>query len=323
MPRWMILAGCLALIVAAISAIGPIQAQAPDATTAAATAGVSGIATAQVGPLPAAPPIGVLPPMTPVYPNDGRRVLRLTQRDSGAVFSVPVGTLIYLFIPRMPRTRLAYNPAILQELFESPLPMQSGGASPDLTATPAPEDSGTLEPHPSGPQIAPIGAGWRLIAIAPGTTSLTLESVPCPPGALCPMYAILAFRVTIVVEGSVYPYPTVVPPIPPYSYGNPDVYIGTAYLDRTVVVQPGQVVAVDLPFLAPDEPITLDFDSTVLSPLPGQYLQRPQPGGWLFRMIAPGKTLFTVQSTRCLDGSSLCTPSLLFRVTIISSAAGM
>src|SRR5437868_6161698 len=123
MPRWMILAGCLALIVAAISAIGPNQAQATDAATFTPIAPVVGIATAHVGPLPAAPPIGALPPITPVYPNDGRHVLRLTARDSGGVFSVPVGTLIDLFIPRMPRTRLVYNPAILQELFEPPLPM--------------------------------------------------------------------------------------------------------------------------------------------------------------------------------------------------------
>ena len=38
--------------------------------------------------------------------------------------------------------------------------------------------------------------------------------------------------------------------------------------------------------------------------------------------VAPGKSQITVQSTRCLDGSSLCTPSLLFRVTITSSATG-
>src|SRR5258708_6439133 len=200
MPRWMILAGCLALIVAAISAIGPNQVQATDAPTATAIAPVSGVATAQVGPLPAAPPIGVLPPLTPVYPNDGgRHVLRLTPRDSGGVFSIPVGTLIYLFIPRMPRTRLDYNPAILQELFEPPLPMQSGGASPNLTATPALEDSSTLEPHPAGPQLAPIAVPWRLIAIAPRTTSLTLGSLPCPPGSMCPKHAIPAFRFTILV----------------------------------------------------------------------------------------------------------------------------
>jgi len=332
MPRWMILAGCLALIVVAISAIGPIEAQSTQAVTAASTLAATAqmgdvvVATAQIGPLPAAPP------MTPFYPGDGRRVLRLTPRDSGGVFSIPVGTLIYVLVPRMPLTRLDYDPTILQELFEPPLPPlpeQSGGAAPNLTATPIPDDS-TPEPNPSGPagpqiapRIAPIAASWRLISIAPGTTPLTLQSIPCPPGQICPMTPILAFHVTIIVEGFVYPYPTTIPPIPPYLYRNPDVYIGTAYLDRTVVVQPGQVLALDLPFLASGEPITLDFDSSVLSPLPGQDLQHPQPGGWLFRMIAPGTTRITVQSTRCLDGSSQCTPSLLFRVTITSNAGSV
>src|SRR5258708_3297093 len=184
MPRWMILAGGLALIVVTISAIGPIQAQTPGVVTLAATAQI-GVATAQVGPLPAAPP------MTPIYPGDGRRVLRLTPRDSGGVFNIPVGTLIYVLVPRIPLTRLDYDPTILQELFAPPLPMQSGGAPPNLTATPVLEDN-TPEPNPSGPQIAPIAASWRLISIAPGTTPLTLQSIPCPPGRICPMTPILA-----------------------------------------------------------------------------------------------------------------------------------
>lgn len=327
MPRWMILAGSVVLIIATISAIGPIRAQSLETTLTQAIVGTSqavGVATAQIGPMTPAPPIGIVPPVTPIYPGEGRQVLRLTPRDSGGIFSVPVGTLIEVYVPRFPRTSLDYDPSILQEIFARPVPLPYDGGLPNANATPMTTE-GTPVPNSAGPQLAPIAIPWRLLAIAPGTTPLVLRSLPCPPGQLCPMIAVIDFHVTIIVEGFVYPYPTPMPPlppVPPYSYSNPDVYIGTAYLDQTVIVQPGQVIAVELPFLAPGELITLNYDSNVLSPLPGQDFQHPQPGGWLFRMNAPGKTLFTVQTTRCMDGSNECTPSFLFRVTITSDVGG-
>ena len=75
------------------------------------------------------------------------------------------------------------------------------------------------------------------------------------------------FEVTIIVQD--YRYPPPPQPIPPYS-GRTDVYIGTAYLDQEVSVQPGQIVTLELPSLVAQQNVRLRFDYNILQPLPGQ-----------------------------------------------------
>ncbi len=236
----------------------------------------------------------------PGITSPARAALVLTLQDTGRTFTIPVNTLIFLQIPRAPFFRLIYDPSILQEIEVQPLPMQPvqpDGVSPTEV-----------------PQILPA-AGWRLIAIRAGVTSLSLEQQPCrmPP---CPMMPIFNFRVTIVVDGSIGP----LPPQPPVVRS--DIYIGTAYLNQTIVAQVGQVVTLELPFLSPGRQVHLQFNPGVLRPLPGQDLNYPQPGGWHFVVAGPGTTPLIVQGDACIDGSLDCQPTVLFQVTITTSAPG-
>ena len=328
MPRWIISAGAvgcvlLLLIVAGTGTTNAMQGQTPQ------------VITAQVGtvqPIGSGGTTGDVPPdYRPPYG------LILTLRDDGRSFTVPVNSRIYLRIPRLPYTHLDYDPSILQEIGIYPVPYGApqgapgaqGGASQPATPMVAPGQVATGGPFPVTPMpLPPLGAppaimpvfGWQLIAVAPGTTRLALAATPCPVGVICPKMAIYRFAVRITVQGVIDVPPPVEPPSYPSTYA--DVYIGTAYLDQTIPVQVGQVVALDLPFLASSEPVTLSFDSAVLQPLPGQDLNHPQPGGWRFRVTGTGTTTILVQGKRCLDGSADCTPSLLFRVTVTTTPNG-
>src|SRR5260221_421350 len=183
-----------------------------------------------------------------------------------------------------------------------------------VTVMPLPGDA---YPNPS----APYPFGSLLRAVSPGTTALSLAQVPCT-NRPCPEMPIYNFSVIITVTGRIIPpppYPTPYPPSYPPVGMRADVYIGTAYLMQTVHVQPGQIVELDLPFLAPQEPVTLSYNPQVLQPLDGQNLATPQ-GGWFFRVIGTGSSDIVVKDNRCLDGSSDCTPSPLFSVTLQSGS---
>jgi hypothetical protein len=139
-------------------------------------------------------------------------------QDHGRTFRMRPGTLILLMVPRLPYARLSFDPTILRLLPDEPRPLN------DLTA------------------------GWRLVALRPGTTQLTVRTdFPCDrygPDP-CPKMPEISFFVTIVVLGS----PTPPTPIPPQPLPRSDIYIGTAYLEQTVRVRPGQILTLDLPFL--------------------------------------------------------------------------
>src|SRR5260221_6920422 len=96
-------------------------------------------------------------------------------------------------------------------------------------------DDPSMNPTNASPSVR---GGWYLTAIGPGVTPLTAVTAPCnkPP---CPEMPSISFSVTIVVRGGVNPPP-----------GASEVYIGTAYLDKTVPVQIGQIVRLDLPYLS-------------------------------------------------------------------------
>jgi hypothetical protein len=218
----------------------------------------------------------------------GLRALVLTLRDTGRTFTVPVNTLIILQIPRTPFSRLSYNPAILQliDIMPMPEPLPGGGVQPEIYPAP----------------------GWRLIAIHPGVSSLSLGPEPCraPP---CPKMPAFDFHVTIIVRGvvSVTPFP----PRPPIVRS--DIYVGTVHLNQTIAVQVGQTVTLELPFLSPGRAVQVQFNTAVLRPLPGQNLNYAQPGGWRFVVAQAGTTSLMV-----LDDSSV-----LFRVTLTTSSTGV
>ena len=309
----------------------------------ALTAQAGGVATAQaVSPLE----ITAMPGIPPSDVEPGYYLV-LTPQDSGRDFVVPVNALILVRVPISPFTTLLYNPAILQPVpvpymrpLPAPMPMPAPGVEGtgqpipasgsgvgvpmqataetgystggvQVTVMPLPSDT---YPNPS----APYPFGSLLRAVNPGTTALSLTQVPCTTRP-CPEMPIYNFSVIITVTGRIIPPPPYQTPYPPVGM-RADVYIGTAYLMQTVQVQPGQIVELDLPFLAPQEPVTLSYNPQVLQPLDGQNLATPQ-GGWFFRVIGTGTSDLVVKDNRCLDGSSDCTPSLLFSVTLQSGSA--
>jgi hypothetical protein len=279
------------LLVIVLGASTPSAAQSPASATVVAGTPIQGA-----------------PLVQPTRVTDARPLptLILTLRDNGRTFTIPVGTLIVLQIPRAPFSRLVYDPAILRLLPYGPLPSVPGdGVQPQNRSTPEPSTS-----------IYPIGP-WRLIAIGAGVSPLALapEPYPCltPP---CPMsIPSFNFRVTIVVTGTVYPpYPP--PVVTPYR----DVkYIGTAYLNQTVAVQVGQMVILDLPFLTSRQPVQLVFDSKMLQLLPGQSLNYLPPGGWHFVVAQPGTSPLIVQGKTCIDGNTDCSRAVLFQVTLTTA----
>jgi hypothetical protein len=292
MTRWiafLLIAG--SLLVITLGASTPSTAQSPVIATAAAGTPVLGARV--VGP-------------TRTTDERSLPTLILTLRDNGRTFTIPVGAQILLQIPRMPASRLVYDPAILRLLPYGPLPPVPGGGV-------QPQDQSTPEPSSS---IYPIG--WRLVAIGPGTSPLALapEPYPCltPP---CPMgVPSINFRVTIIVSGAVYPpYPP--PVVTPYRSGK---YIGTANLRQTVAVQVGQVVILDLPFLTSQQPVQLLFDSGMLQLLPGQSVNYLPPGGWHFVVAQPGTSSLIVQGKTCLDGGVDCGTVVLFQVTLTTAS---
>jgi hypothetical protein len=263
--------------------------------------GAGSPSAAQSGPT-AQPPISVTaiagtpvqagPPCSPGLQPPSELILTL--RDSGKTFTIFVGTLIVLQIPRLPFSRLIYDPAILNLLppCEDLRPL----------STPEPPDF----PYPE--------SGWRLIAVGRGTTALAVESEPCrlPP---CPMLPSFNFHVTIVVGGP--PYPTHPPPVvTPY---RSEKYIGTAYLNQTVAVRVGQVVILDLPFLTSQRPVQLSFDSAILQPLPGQRMNYLPPQGWHFLVVQPGTSTLIVRENPCPGGETNCSSGMLFQVTITAA----
>lgn len=254
-----------------------------------------------------------------VYPPS---ILTLTLADSGRSFTIPLNSLIVLHIPQMPYAYLSYNPSILQPYPGWPIPL------PEPYPYPMPNDSSNPDSQPgSGLDIYPYPP-WQLIAVGSGVTHLSLEYTACYD-RVCPQSPTYHFSVTITVRGYYPPpYPTPIPPYPPYPtewppyIGSVDVYIGTAYLDQTVNVRVGQTVRIDLPFIASHEALQIVYNSNVIQPLPGQQLDRPQRGGWLFRVVGSGSTTVAVNRTGCAyssDGSGKCDSSLLFRVTLKSN----
>ena len=102
-------------------------------------------------------------------------LLVLTFRDDGSTFTVPVRGQILLRIPRRPNTRLQFDPAILRLIGGEPGPLEpqpqpDEGDGSDLKATPR----SSIYPH----------GGWLLLAIRPGTSPLTLETLPCTKSTL-------------------------------------------------------------------------------------------------------------------------------------------
>jgi hypothetical protein len=286
MARWMIfvLVGTCLVLSPGLSSSTLAQ------TTSAAPAGQVTVVQVTAVAVAALPAIQ----QTPAASGQYRSTLVLTLEDNGRTFTVPVGALILLHIPRAPFYRLVYDPTILQLIDVQPLPDQ-----------PAPNDGGGQSfPAP----------GWRLVAIRPGITSLSVEQQPCrvPP---CPMIPVFNFRVTIVVSGI-----SDVTPVPPLVHS--DIYIGTAYLNQTVVARVGQVITLELPFLSPGRPVRLQFNSAVLRPLPGQNLNYPQPGGWHFVVAQPGTTSLVVYGDACIDGGFDCQPAVLFQVIVTTEPPG-
>jgi hypothetical protein len=250
--------------------------------------------------------VGVAQPGSPPSGSQIQQpVLVLTWRDDGGVFTVPVNGLIILRVPAYPFSHLSFDPAILRLLpLRPPVPPDD---FPRLELTPEPP-SDAIYPQP----------GWRLIAIRPGTTPLSVVPEPCrrPP---CPMMPVIHFSVTIIVQRDIYPP---LPPPPPPLPVRTDVYIGTAYLNQTVSVRPGQVVTLDLPYLVVGQRVRVQFDSAILQPFPGENTNVVQPGGWHFRVVGTGTTALTVQGEGCTDGSQDCSPPILFQVTLAASTSG-
>jgi hypothetical protein len=231
-------------------------------------------------------------------------LLVLTLRDDGRTFTVPIRGQILLRIPHLPNTRLRFDPAILR-LIRSPEPFEP---------QPRPNEGGGDLKGTQRPSIYP-NSGWLLLAIRPGVTLLTLEPLPClyPP---CPMMPEYSFSVTIVVRGTVHPSPPP-PPAPPNSAD--EKYIGSAFLEQTVLVKVGQIVRLDLPFLPSQQRVRLQFDPAVLRPLPNQSLTYPPSTGWRFSVIGAGTSSLVVHSDMCPDQQgegTACPTGILFRVTI-------
>jgi hypothetical protein len=246
-------------------------------------------------------PNGIVPPARP--PSDlavQRPALVLGWQDNGSVFTVPVSGLIFVQLPVYPFSHLSFDPRILRLFPIRPLPVQ-----PDMQ--PEPE----LTPDPPSDRVYPQ-PGWRLIAIRPGTTPLSVVPEPCRRTP-CPMLPVINFRVTIVVVGEIYQPP---PPPPPPLPVHTDVYIGTAYLNQTVSIQAGQVVTLDLPYLAAGRRVQVQFDPAILQAFPGENTNVAQPGGWHFRVVGTGTMLLTVRGDGCTDTSADCPPALLFQVTL-------
>jgi hypothetical protein len=253
----------------------------------------------------------------PPYPY----TLILTLQDTGRAFTVPINSVILLSIPQTSFYEISYSPSILRLLnydypvpYPMPMPVDPPVMPqlPEITAVP-----------PIQPDIAPY-YGWRLMAIGYGTTNLSLHERLCFD-APCPKHPVYGFSVTITVQ-DIYnpPPPPPIPPIPPVppSYGPTDVYIGTAYLNQTVKVSIGQIIALDLPFISPSERVTVVTNSNILRALLGTDLTRIQSGGWRFRVAQAGTTTITVLKgplgAECASTSSgSCAP--LFQVTITAS----
>lgn len=252
--------------------------------------------------------VGVAEPDSPPSGLEVQQpALILTWQDDGGTFTIPVSGLIILQVPTYPFSHLSFDPTILRLLPVRPRPVEPDN-SPEPELTPEPPAS-TVYPQP----------GWRLIAIRPGTTLLSVVPEPCrrPP---CPMIPVIHFSVTIIVRGDIYPPPP--PPPPPPLPVPADVYIGTAYLNQMVSVRPGQVVTLDLPFLALGQRVRVQFDPSILQLFPGENTNAAQPGGWHFRVVGTGTTTLTVQGEGCTDGSQDCPPSILFQVTLTTGTSG-
>jgi hypothetical protein len=252
--------------------------------------------------------VGVTQPGSPPSGSEvWRSALVLTWRDDGGVFTVPVNGLIILQVPAYPFSHLSFDPTILRLLPVRPLPVQpEDSPQPELTPEP-PSDA--IYPQP----------GWRLIAIRPGTTPLSVVPEPCrrPP---CPMMPVVHFSVTIIVRGDLYPPPPP-PPLPPPPVRT-DVYIGTAYLNQTVSIRPGQVVTLDLPYLVVGQRVRVQFNPAILQPFPGENINVAQPGGWHFRVVGTGTTALTVRGEGCMDANQDCLPPVLFQVTLTTGTSG-
>ena len=125
------------------------------------------------------------------------------------------------------------------------------------------------------------------------------------------------FSVTIAVRPTVYPSPTL-PPLPPPISAD-EKYIGTAFLEQTVVAKIGQIVRLDLPFLPPQHRVWLQFDPAVLQLLPNQSMSYQPLNGWRFSVKGAGTSPLVVQSDQCPDQQNegiACPRGALFRVTI-------
>ncbi len=216
-------------------------------------------------------------PVSDLFPPN---TILIRIQDNGRTFTIRPGTLILLMVPRLPGARLAFDPTILRLLPDEPRPMY------DLTS------------------------GWRLAALRPGTTQLAVRSeFPCDrfgPDP-CPKMPEISFFVTIVVIGS----PTPPPPIPPLPLPRSDIYIGTAYLEQTVHVRPGQILTLDLPFLVAGQSIRLEYEPTILRNYGSASIV--PPGGWQFAALRPGETAIAIRDT--LEGK------LYFRVWIVVEGA--
>jgi hypothetical protein len=199
-------------------------------------------------------------------------VLILTMNDSGRTFIVETGTLINIQTPYSPYAHVYYDPMILQHQV-------------------------IVEPHYSYPIY-----GWAFLAIRPGTSPISITfDMPCHYQP-CPLMPIQSFSVNMIVRHSIYPPP------PPVYLPRTDVYIGTAYLDQTLQVSTGQVLALELPYLSAGQSVSLQFDRAILNLASGQPTNYQQ-GGWRFIARQRGTTTITVS-----NGSRI-----YFRVRIVVS----
>ncbi len=246
-----------------------------------------------------------LPPQPPIMPNDNQPELQPTPNGDGPDLQV---TTI---------SELTPTPGVVVSASSGAGTAAAADSSQMTPGTPVTVPN--IEGTPINSDLLPANQ-WRLVAIRPGVTGLSIQSRPCttPPCPMGPSMPTYQFAVTIIVQGIGYPPPTVQPPYPPYT-GRTDVYIGTAYLNQVVTVRPGQIVAVDLPSLAPQQTVRLAYDSSILQPLNGQDLTHPQPGGWRFQVTATGTTTLIVSGPPCTTQSTDCAPPTYFQVTIHST----